>query len=147
MGREAKSRRCRSSLPSSLFPSTSPLSLIPFFFWSPSPLTPTLLPPFLSFSPSLKHVSGRTVWSCQSLKSPDRNLACCCSAGCHCDICIRQGRSVGQQVQVSSLTGSCPYLVQVAPSDRLKVRADLLYIYILTRIFYFLSFSCPHNGQ
>lgn len=34
------------------------------------------------------------------------------------------GRPVGQRVQVSSLTGSCPYLAEVAPSDRLKVGAD-----------------------
>lgn len=35
---------------------------------------------------------------------------------------------MGQQVQVSSLTGSCPYQPFVAPSDRLKVGAHLEYI-------------------
>lgn len=109
--------------PPPLHISTNPTpSTAPPIFSVPSPFTPTLL----SLFSSLKHVSARTVWSCHSLKSPDRNLACCCSA--LCDICIRRGRSAGQRVQVSSLTGSCPYLVHFAPSDRLKVRADLGYI-------------------
>lgn len=46
---------------------------------------------------------------------------------------------MGQRVQVSSVTGSCPYLAQVAPSDRLKVRADLEYIDD-NGLFYFLPF-------
>lgn len=128
--------------PLSLFPpnptpsTTPPISSVPLPFYSHS---------LFSLFSSFKHVSGRTVWSCHSLRSPDRNLACCYSAGCHCDICIRRGRSLGQRVQVSSLTGSCPYLAQVAPSDRLKVRADLVYIdnSVLFPLFPFLFTQWP----
>lgn len=131
MEREVKSRWCRSSsLPFLYFNPTRPPHPIPFFLFF---LSLFLLLP-LSFVFSLfsvlspKHVSGCTVWSCHSLKSPDRNPACSCSPVRHCDICIRWGRSVGLRVQVSSLTGSCPYLVWVAPSDRLKVSVHLIYI-------------------
>lgn len=80
------------------------------------------------------------MWSCHSLKSPDRNPKCSCSPGRHRDICIRLGNeSVGCRVQVSSLTGSCPYLVWVAPSDRLKVSAHLIYIDD-NCLFYFIFF-------
>ena len=148
MGREVKSRRCRSSSPPSLSLSIPTNADPPH----PSPLSFFLSPFFLSHShsplPSLKHESGRTVWSCHSLKSPDGSLARCCSAGCHRDICIRRGRSAGQRVQVSSLSGSCPYLPQVAPSDRPKVRADLVYIDdSVSFSFLFLSAQWPVSDK
>lgn len=78
MGREVKSRRCwSSSLPSLLIDAPPPLYTTPLvFFLSPFPFTPSLLSVFSVF-PALspKHVSGRTVWSCHSLQSLDRNPA------------------------------------------------------------------------
>lgn len=78
--------------------------------------------------------------SCHFLVSPDRNLVCCCSA----IFAFGGGDSACQRAQVSSLTGSCPYLAQVAPSDRLKVRADLVFIddNVLFS-FFFLSTQWP----
>lgn len=43
-------------------------------------------------------------------------------------VAFDEGQSVGQPVQVSSLTGSCPYQPFVPPCDRLKVAATVEYI-------------------
>lgn len=49
-------------------------------------------------------------------------------ARCWCTICILWGQSVGQQVQVSSVTRPSAYLQLDTPSDRLKVREDVVYM-------------------
>lgn len=75
-------------LPSPLFVSTIP-SLSPslhHFYCILSTLTSPI-----SFT-SLKPWHGHIVWSYYCLMSPNRNQACCCSAACHCDICIEQER-------------------------------------------------------
>lgn len=137
MGREAKSRRCWSSslslrsshfLLSPLFPSLS----LPLSFLS-SPLSNMCLVALCG------HVTP------SRLRTETRALLLRRWLAVTAIFAFGGGDQRARRVQVSGLTGRRPYLAQVAPSDRLKVRADLVCIddSVLCP-FLFLS---THNGQ
>lgn len=66
---------------------------------------------------------------------------CCCQLDCHHDICIERVLfSLPESAGVKSdREVSCPYLGQVAPFDRLKVRGETLFSHKVLFSFPFLS--------